>query len=586
MESVANTASRLDQLPPWHPDSRFTHFRDQLVEFQAELSIRLQYSNRNTTTHITQRGNISSYSLVHIIYFLSVIVLHRTYLPFLPLRITDPQGPIDEPSFPAERCPAPDGYWRHSARELFKASRQMLELTSACHDSEVLVEMPLVGFAIYNAAFMGVYALHFEHMDQEGALCSKPYSNDFALGHNNSGQPDVRKAIEILGDMRPRLKLASGWFRTLHRLHVYFSRAKRTHKRSPKLFDSMSSAENDGRANGRPNGVLPRDTRFNKLYDEFKSLDRLLMDLGSTEDQATELNISDDIVGMLAGYITDRSASDATSNTVKSEGDAFESHSADNATRQEAWVPVNNNSPRNSHSAIPPPTPPATKEILEPGIPRTPFGNDGRSILPAPSSSQSTYTLPPFPHTYRDMSAAPTVSPTNSVSAQLPPPSQFAPASGRLQTLQPWPTSRQPPTSYSQSLPYLNAAAQQSFPTLPPLPPTHSPASINSNGNSILNHTSSPHLTPPPRPDGNIRPLPQPLFPHNNTLTKPASTSLPYPSLETNGSGFLPTSSLGGDDMLAFIEGESYEKWPLIMNSYTRVSSGWLNAVWTEYSQY
>ncbi|KAK2801403.1 hypothetical protein FQN49_008910, partial [Arthroderma sp. PD_2] len=156
-----------DQCPPWHHESRFNQLRDQLLEFQEGLYRNLQYSTRNTDTHIMYKNTLAPYALMHIIYFLSVIVLHRAYLPFLPLRPMDPQGPLDEPSYPPERYTVPDSFWKDSARELFRAARQMVELVRTCHERGVLMETPLVGFAIYNAAFMGVYAAHFNHMDQE-----------------------------------------------------------------------------------------------------------------------------------------------------------------------------------------------------------------------------------------------------------------------------------------------------------------------------------------------------------------------------------------------------------------------------------
>ncbi|KAG0160321.1 hypothetical protein PDIDSM_7848 [Penicillium digitatum] len=43
---------RTEQCPPWHLESRFSSLRQQLNEFQDSLSRNLQYSPRNTDTHI------------------------------------------------------------------------------------------------------------------------------------------------------------------------------------------------------------------------------------------------------------------------------------------------------------------------------------------------------------------------------------------------------------------------------------------------------------------------------------------------------------------------------------------------------
>ncbi|KMU80755.1 hypothetical protein CISG_08698 [Coccidioides immitis RMSCC 3703] len=176
---------RIDQYPPWHPDSQFNRLKELLIEFQEGLPRNLQYSARNTDTHIMYKNTLAPYSLMHIIYFLSVIVLHRSYVPFLPLRGMDPQGPMDEPSFPAE------GFRRDITREVFRASRHMIELVKTCYERGVLMETPLVGFAVYNAASMGVYAAHFNHMDQEGYICSKPSSTDVMPGLGGQGQAEI-----------------------------------------------------------------------------------------------------------------------------------------------------------------------------------------------------------------------------------------------------------------------------------------------------------------------------------------------------------------------------------------------------------
>ncbi|KAI5290398.1 hypothetical protein KEM54_001646 [Ascosphaera aggregata] len=76
-------------------------------------------------------------------------------------------------------------------------------------------ESPLVGWGIYQACFAGIYAVKFGLLDAKKNL--GPGS-----GKYSGFASDVCKAIEILADMRPRLKMAETWFRTLHRLHSYY----------------------------------------------------------------------------------------------------------------------------------------------------------------------------------------------------------------------------------------------------------------------------------------------------------------------------------------------------------------------------
>ncbi|PGH05566.1 hypothetical protein GX51_02905 [Blastomyces parvus] len=568
---------RIDQYPPWHPESRFSSLRQLLVEFQDGLSRNLQYTQRNTDTHITIKNNLAPYSLIHILYFLSVIVLHRAYLPFLPLRCPDPQGPLDEPCFPPDKYLVPEGFWRESARDLFKAARQLMELVKMCQERGVLMETPVVGFAIYNAAFIGIYAAHFNQMDQEGYLCSKPGSTDVIPGLGCQGQVDVRRAIEILGEMRPRLKMATGWFRTLHRVHGYFSKARRDSKRSSRHSDM--APENDIRtSNGRPYGV--REMGHTGSFDELKLLDKVLVDLGNAEDQVAEINGPDEDGTAASANLVERggAASEVGSTAVKSESaDGLDSH-ADGvvgAARRESWVPVNSlNSPGHA-----PPPPPSSGSEHDNSISRPrPLENDRWTSLPPPQPQ--SYPLPSLqpPHTIPS-STAPHNNPPPSLtspgsyasstptSTTAPPPNPQqlpAPSSNRLQPLQPWITSRQPaPAPYSQSLPPISAAAaQHCFPmpmsmSMPPLPGAPPPF-----------HLNPPRLDAPPRPySASSR--------ENIGGSNSNSSSSP---------GWL--SCLGGDDVLIFIEGSSQDQWPCSMAGSSRgLASGWLRTVWCEQGQ-
>ncbi|KAK2784077.1 hypothetical protein FQN52_009347 [Onygenales sp. PD_12] len=531
---------RIDQYPPWHPESRFSALRDLLVDYQENLSRNLQYTQRNTDTHIMYKNSLAPYTLIHIIYFLSVIVLHRPYMQFLPLRCADPQGPIDEPCFPPEKCHVPEGFWRDSARELFKAARQMTELVKACQDRGVLMETPLVGFAIYNAAFIGVYAAHFNNMDQEGYMCSKPNSTDVVPGFGGQGQVEVRRAIETLAEMRPRLKMTNGWFRTIHRAHNYFSRTKKNFKRGP---------ESDFRAtNGRGYGA--REIGYTSSFDELKLLDKLFSDLGSAEDQVSETNGPDEESTAVSANMVERgAASDAGSNAVKSEsGDGLlENHVDGVGARRESWVPVN------SVSSPVHPLVSSSGPEHDTSVPRSkPLENERWTNVPTPPS----YPLhppqpqhPTLPSSTAQSNGAPSFTSPGSYpsSTQTSAPStssQYLPASSnRLQPLQPWITSRQPPPPpYSQSLPSISTAAQHGFP-MPPLPGT------------------SFHLTPP-RIDAAPR------------------------SLSVDG-GDSPVwmSSLGGDDVLMFIDGDSHDQWPSSITNFKNVTTGWLSTIWLESRQ-
>ncbi|KAJ6089620.1 hypothetical protein N7467_004836 [Penicillium canescens] len=513
---------RTEQYPPWHPESRFSSLRMQLNEFQDSLSRNLQYSLRNTDTHIMYKTTLASYTVMHVVYFLSVIVLHRAYIPFLPVRCNEPLGPLDEPLFPTDKVNGPpDNFWRDSARELFKAARQMIDLVATCQVRGALVENPLVGFAIYNAAFIGVYGTHFQHMDPDGLLGPKPppASHD----SHQIGAVQARKALDIMREMRPRLKMAVGWFRTLNRLHTYFSKTKRDFRRiSRNRLDSMSDASDHA-----PNGIRPlREGGLGGGLEEFKMLEKLFLDFGSIEDQLPESGMDDDGIAVPANEsVFERTnLSDAGSNAVRSEtGDPGDQMLDGAGGRRESWVPIN--SPG-----------------LPPGLPL--HDGDRRPSLPLPNSrpmpSGSPYSLPSLQQHHPDGPIYTTSSPSlPSISATTQSPSQYLTAtSNRLNPINPWlPRQQAPPTPYSQSLPPINAAASHSIPVLPP-------------PGSVSQLAPSPPLTSTEGPDSS-----------------------------------LLSASLSGDDVLAFLDGCEWTQLSMLAPCEIGIPAGWLSTVWTQFGR-
>lgn len=275
---------------------------------------------------------------------------------------------------------APEGFWRDVAREAFRASRHLMELVKTCHDRAVLTETPLVGFAVYNAALMGVYAAHFPHVDVDGCLSSSsvaaaaassssfPVSSMSDGGGNNEGvtatagaagdglgsqgQAETRRALEILAGMRARLPMAVGWFRTVQRVHSYYLRARWEVERV--MGNNVVSARNG---------------------DEVRLLEKVFADLGCVEDRfqvpapqqsvdvstsvnagAVQENVEDvaAVNGTTSTTITTgEHGSDTASNHVQSEAGEATTDTTHPTTvaehgRREAWVPINNSS--NGHS--------------------------------------------------------------------------------------------------------------------------------------------------------------------------------------------------------------------------------------------
>lgn len=209
---------RTEKLPPWDPDTSFFKLRRQLDEFHEALPSSLTFTEANLSAHIEKR-NATTYASMHTLYLLCLIVLHREYIPFIPLRCPRPQGPLDSPTFPPDKYEIPVGFWEDSADKIMKASRDIIEIVRTCQDNNALPESPQIGFAVWQAAFVSLYAAWFPQMDTNGHL----------VGKNPSGPPvDKTKGLpgltkNILREMVPRLKMVRVYLRSIGKMNDYFA---------------------------------------------------------------------------------------------------------------------------------------------------------------------------------------------------------------------------------------------------------------------------------------------------------------------------------------------------------------------------
>jgi hypothetical protein len=161
-----------------------------------------------------------------------------------------------------------------------------MDLVRTCQEWSALVETPIVGFAIYTVAFNGVYCLNFPWMDPEGYMCTRSASSAPPSNSKPGGFEAARKALEMIGSMRPKLHMAGGWFKTITRMHKYFRRLKSDYRRSCQAMESSSE------------GDSPISTRHLSLreggsgggLDEFKLLERTLQEFGNLEDEDIEMS--------------------------------------------------------------------------------------------------------------------------------------------------------------------------------------------------------------------------------------------------------------------------------------------------------
>ncbi|EME78957.1 serine threonine kinase fungal-specific transcription factor [Pseudocercospora fijiensis CIRAD86] len=279
---------RVEEHPPWDSRCEFYRLRRQCQEFKAALPRQHSLTPQNTQAHISLKTS-TPYTLVHTVYLLCQIMLHREYVPFIPIRCSKPEGPMDPPTFPPEKYHVPPGFWEESARECFRSAREIMDLVRTCQEWCALVETPIVGFAVYTVAFVGVYCINFPWMDPEGYMGTRPEPNSrpdmTAKPGESKGFEAARKALEMIGMMRTKLRMADGWFKTINRMHKYFRKIKNDYKKNVQAIES--SSEGDSPISTRHLSL--REGGLGGGLDEYKLLERTLIDFGNLEDQDVEM---------------------------------------------------------------------------------------------------------------------------------------------------------------------------------------------------------------------------------------------------------------------------------------------------------
>ncbi|KAB8297688.1 hypothetical protein EYC80_001496 [Monilinia laxa] len=289
---------RTESLPPWDEETQFYKLSHELEDFYNSLPENLTFSEDNLNAHLEKR-NATTYASLHTLVSLCRIMLHREYIPFIPLRADKPSGPLDEPTFPKDKFDIPPGFWEQSADSLFSSARDIVDIMRTCQDNNALPESPLFVFALFHSAFTGVYSVHFPQMDP----------NDY-MGENRSTLP-----IRILKDMIPRLTMAKAYHKRIEQMIKYYKMVKNEFKRYKK----------DVKWKG---GGL----------DEWKGFEKDLKEFGSLEDTAGGDSVSDDYPNRSRCSTSDLGSTTAA-NT--SNGEPMQGVEGSGSRPPSTWAPIN-----------------------------------------------------------------------------------------------------------------------------------------------------------------------------------------------------------------------------------------------------
>ncbi|OLN88191.1 putative transcriptional regulatory protein PB1A11.04c 1 [Colletotrichum chlorophyti] len=202
---------------PWEEESTFFQLSSKVDAFYSHLPEEFTWSSSNFWKH-----DNSIYVSLHMLGALCRIMLHREYIPFIALKCHKPVGPLDDPVF--DSSTVPDLFWERSAEQIFKAGREIIDLVATCRDR--LPHSSLVIFAIWQAAFVGIYARHYPHMDTGHHLVGEEEIQERASGAvvdiTQKGHTGI--AFQALNRVAPYFSMASNYMTYFRDMDQYFNK--------------------------------------------------------------------------------------------------------------------------------------------------------------------------------------------------------------------------------------------------------------------------------------------------------------------------------------------------------------------------
>ncbi|KAJ5083689.1 hypothetical protein N7456_013116, partial [Penicillium angulare] len=191
---------------PWVSGSPWYRTRSQLEAWRAGQHRRLHYPSNSVAIHMSL-GYGESFTYINLLYYVSTLMLHREYFPFLPTGVSGPRGPVDHPTLEAE---APLGWWEESAREMFEAAERVADLLHEAGECGIGIATPFVGFCAFSAAYMNLYVFRFPQMN---------------IGRSHRADELMKMCLDYLEGFRGVWKIGDGWIKTLKYASLLYQRA-------------------------------------------------------------------------------------------------------------------------------------------------------------------------------------------------------------------------------------------------------------------------------------------------------------------------------------------------------------------------
>ncbi|KAB8270370.1 hypothetical protein BDV30DRAFT_229016 [Aspergillus minisclerotigenes] len=223
---------------PWVSGSPWSRTKAQLERWRAGQHDRLHYPSNSVAIHMTL-GYGESFTYINLLYYLSTLMLHREYFPFMPTAESGPRGPVDHPLLEAE---APVGWWESSALELFSAAEHIARLLHEASECGAHLMTPFVGFCAFSASYMNLYIYRFPRMN---------------LGRSPQAEQLMNFCLAYLEEFRHVWKLGEAWVSTLKHASLLYERASTDRGRylgkSRQDFDHLHQSIHEFRVVDRSN---------------------------------------------------------------------------------------------------------------------------------------------------------------------------------------------------------------------------------------------------------------------------------------------------------------------------------------------
>ena len=217
-----------ETLPPWSQNSNWSFLLRQVLIMSKSLEGRSRLNRLNTAAH-SREPTAAHYFNMHIARLLCLVFLHWEFLPFLPLRCRQPEGPNPAPQHAFQAKDAPPAFWRSSARECFSAAKAILDLASDAREEYSLAVNALAAYGIFMAKFIQIYASAFPWMDLDHIMAPArnhpPTHEDINTTEPLPGRPLQTYSAELQG-AETITTMAKRWAEDLDTIAIYFETFK------------------------------------------------------------------------------------------------------------------------------------------------------------------------------------------------------------------------------------------------------------------------------------------------------------------------------------------------------------------------